>query len=53
MKIEYSRLECAIESVPSLESAIQHILKYGSGHTDVIVTEDGKYFIYFFHWDFI
>ncbi|GIY85020.1 delta-1-pyrroline-5-carboxylate synthase [Caerostris darwini] len=40
MKTEYSGLECAIEIVEGVESAINHINAYGSSHTDVIVTED-------------
>lgn len=42
MKTEYSSLECAIEIVDSTEDAIAHIHENGSGHTDVIVTENGK-----------
>lgn len=42
MRTEYGALECAIEVVSDLEDAINHIHKYGSGHTDVIVTEDSQ-----------
>lgn len=42
MKIEYGALECTIELVADLDDAINHIHKYGSGHTDTIVTEDMK-----------
>lgn len=42
MRTEYGALECTIEVVSDLDDAINHIHKYGSGHTDVIVTEDDK-----------
>ncbi|KAH8239031.1 hypothetical protein KR032_000086 [Drosophila birchii] len=40
LKHEYGALECCIEVVPSLDEAINHIHTFGSGHTDVIVTEN-------------
>jgi len=40
MSFEYGALACTIEIVTDMEEAIDHIHKYGSGHTDVIVTED-------------
>ena len=42
LRTEYSDLKCTVEIVDSLEGAISHINKYGSNHTDVIVTENGK-----------
>lgn len=39
---EFCDLECIIEVVDDLDSAIEHIHQYGSSHTDVIVTEDPK-----------
>ncbi|CAK8678590.1 unnamed protein product [Clavelina lepadiformis] len=48
MRKEYSALECCIEVVDSLEKAVQHIRKYGSGHTDTIVTNNedaAQYFL--------
>ncbi|CAL7946352.1 unnamed protein product [Xylocopa violacea] len=42
MKIEYGALECSIEVVADMDDAINHIHKYGSGHTDVIVTENSQ-----------
>lgn len=41
MKHEYGALECCIEVVKDMNEAIDHIHTYGSGHTDVIVTENG------------
>jgi len=44
---EYLDLKVSIKIVKSLNKAIEHINIYGSGHTDVIVTEDKKRAIYF------
>lgn len=43
LKHEYGSLEATIEVVKSLDAAIEHIHKYGSSHTDVVVTENGLY----------
>jgi glutamate-5-semialdehyde dehydrogenase len=37
---EYLALEIAVRTVPSLAAAIEHIDQFGSGHTEVIVTND-------------
>lgn len=42
MKHEYGSLECCVEVVSDMDTAIEHIHKFGSSHTDVIVTENGK-----------
>lgn len=42
MRTEYSDLECCLEVVDSVQDAVDHIHKYGSFHTDVIVTENGR-----------
>lgn len=42
MSHEYGSLAMAVEVVPSVDAAIEHINLYGSGHTDVIVTEDAE-----------
>lgn len=39
---EYLDLILAVRIVPSLEEAIRHIQKYGSSHTESIVTENRK-----------
>jgi glutamate-5-semialdehyde dehydrogenase len=44
---EYLDLKVSIRVVPSLSAAIAHINQYGSGHTDVIVTQDKKRALYF------
>ncbi|OBS70303.1 hypothetical protein A6R68_01158, partial [Neotoma lepida] len=43
LRIEYGDLEVCIEVVDSVQEAIDHIHKYGSSHTDVIVTENGMF----------
>lgn len=45
MKFEYGALECCIEIVKSLDHAIDHIHRFGSSHTDVIVSENGNCYI--------
>ncbi|KAL6031139.1 hypothetical protein STEG23_035027, partial [Scotinomys teguina] len=42
LRTEYGDLEVCIEVVDSVQEAIDHIHKYGSSHTDVIVTENEK-----------
>lgn len=37
---EYSGLILSVKVVDSLEDALEHVLKYGSKHTECIVTED-------------
>ncbi|TMS21891.1 Delta-1-pyrroline-5-carboxylate synthase [Larimichthys crocea] len=40
LRIEYGDLECCMEVVDSMQEAVDHIHKYGSSHTDVIITEN-------------
>ncbi|XP_078079098.1 delta-1-pyrroline-5-carboxylate synthase isoform X2 [Mustelus asterias] len=47
LRLEYGDLECCIEVVDSVLDAIRHIHKYGSSHTDAIVTENEETAEYF------
>lgn len=47
MRTEYGALECTIEVVSDVDDAINHIHKYGSSHTDVIVTEEERSAVHF------
>lgn len=42
MRQEYGALEATVEVVKGIDEAIDHIHKFGSSHTDVIITENGK-----------
>lgn len=39
---EYSSMDVTLEVVPSMDAAIDHIHKFGSGHTECIITEDAE-----------
>ena len=41
-KTEYLDLIISIKTVNNIDEAIEHINKYGSHHTDCIITEDSK-----------
>jgi delta-1-pyrroline-5-carboxylate synthetase len=43
MKMEYGGLECTVEVVDDIDDAVEHINRYGSAHTDAIVTDNGLY----------
>jgi glutamate-5-semialdehyde dehydrogenase len=45
---EYSDLILAVRVVPSLDAAIEHINRYGSRHTEAIVTDDDSAWARFF-----
>lgn len=42
LRIEYGDLAMAVEVVGGVREAIDHVNAHGSGHTDVVVTEDGE-----------
>lgn len=48
MRVEYGSLECSIEVVDDVHGAIDHINTFGSSHTDVIVTENGKKKLFYY-----
>jgi glutamate-5-semialdehyde dehydrogenase len=37
---EFSALKLSVATVPTLDAAIEHVNRYGSGHTEAIVTRD-------------
>ncbi|KAL6336606.1 hypothetical protein AAG906_035920 [Vitis piasezkii] len=39
---EYNSMACTVEIVDDVHSAIDHIHRHGSSHTDCIITEDSK-----------
>lgn len=41
LKHEYNDLQLTVELIDSVDEAIKHINKYGSNHTDAIVTNNG------------
>ncbi|KAF6996170.1 hypothetical protein CFC21_012543 [Triticum aestivum] len=42
LHLEYSSMACTVEIVDDVQSAIDHIHRYGSAHTDCVVTTDDK-----------
>ena len=44
---EYLRLAMAVKIVPDVKAAVEHINRYGTKHTECIVTEDGANADYF------
>ncbi|KAM0873422.1 hypothetical protein ACQ4PT_038057 [Festuca glaucescens] len=42
LHLEYSSMACTVEFVDDVQSAIDHIHRYGSAHTDCVVTTDDK-----------
>lgn len=44
---EYLDLIVSVRVVPSLNAGVEHINRYGSGHTDVIVTRDRQRAVWF------
>uniref|UniRef100_A0A6I8SEU2 Delta-1-pyrroline-5-carboxylate synthase n=1 Tax=Xenopus tropicalis TaxID=8364 RepID=A0A6I8SEU2_XENTR len=47
LRTEYGDLECCLEVVDGVQDAIEHIHKYGSSHTDAIITENEQTAEYF------
>lgn len=43
MKYEYGSLECCVEVVKNMDEAVNHIHTFGSGHTEVIISENSEY----------
>ncbi|CAB1454071.1 unnamed protein product [Pleuronectes platessa] len=49
LRTEYGDLECCMEVVDTMQDAVDHIHKYGSSHTDVIITENEETAEQFLH----
>ncbi|MDE2801668.1 MAG: aldehyde dehydrogenase family protein, partial [Chloroflexota bacterium] len=39
---EFLDLICSVKVVDSMDEALEHIARYGSGHSEAIITEDAK-----------
>ena len=53
MKIEYGDRACTVEMVDNVTEAVNHINSFGSGHTDVIISDNETNIQYFLDVSFL